>query len=155
MGLVKKKPLSERLARVVALGRDKGCLTYEELNNLLPEDVASPEEIDELLTLLGKEHIEIVDKPSSAPSRAAAEGSEEAEQEEVPEPPELKQAITMLTKQIEATFPGLPNARWVALRLLDGDERISEAVRTGELGDLRPSTADTPSRLDPGLEVAG
>ena len=66
MGSMKKIPLSERLARVVALGRDKGRLTYEELNNLLPEDVASPEEIDELLTLLGKEHIEIVDKPASS-----------------------------------------------------------------------------------------
>ena len=92
MGLARKKPLSERLARVVALGRDKGRLTYEELNNLLPEDVASPEEIDALLTLLGKEHIEIVDKPSSPPaSRATAEDREDAEQEEAPEPPEVKQ----------------------------------------------------------------
>ena len=30
----------------------------------------------------------------------------------------------------------MPNARWVALRLLDGDERIAEALRKGELGDL-------------------
>ena len=67
----KKKPISERLARVITMGRDKGRLTYDELNNLLPEDVASPEEIDELLTLLGKENIEIVDKPSS-PSTAAS-----------------------------------------------------------------------------------
>ena len=42
MSAMKKKPLSERLARIVALGRDKGRLTYEELNHLLPEDVASP-----------------------------------------------------------------------------------------------------------------
>lgn len=56
------------------------------------------------------------------------------------EQPALKRAVTELAKQIEAVFPGLPNARWVALRLLDGDERIAEAVRKGELGDLR-STA--------------
>jgi len=70
------------------------------------------------------------------------------------EPPELKHAITTLVKQIESVFLRLPNARWVALRLLDGDERIGEAVRTGELGNLRPSTADTPSRFEPGLEAA-
>jgi ferrous iron transport protein B len=70
------------------------------------------------------------------------------------EPPELKHAITTLVRQIESVFLGLPNARWVALRLLDGDERIGEAVRTGELGNLRPSTADAPSRLEPSLEVA-
>jgi Fe2+ transport system protein B len=54
------------------------------------------------------------------------------------EPPALKRALSQLSAQIEAAFPDLPNARWVALRLLDGDERIAEAVRSGELGDLSP-----------------
>ena len=48
----------------------------------------------------------------------------------------LKNAVDQLTNQIETAFPDLPNARWVALRLLDGDERIAEALRKGELGDL-------------------
>jgi len=79
---IKKKPISERLARVITLGRDKGRLTYDELNNLLPEDVASPEEIEELLTLLGKENIEIVDKPSSPASPAAASAASRLEDRE-------------------------------------------------------------------------
>lgn len=41
-----------------------------------------------------------------------------------------------LTAQLATAFPGLPNARWVALRLLDGDESIIRAVRSGELGEL-------------------
>jgi ferrous iron transport protein B len=66
-------------------------------------------------------------------------------------PPELKEAIARVTQEIEATFPGLPNPRWVALRLLDGDERIIEAVRQGDLADLsRPS----PSGMTFGLEAA-
>lgn len=52
------------------------------------------------------------------------------------ESPQLKQAVSRLVTQLEAAFPNLPNARWVALRLLDGDERIIEAVQKGELGDL-------------------
>ena len=32
-------------------------------------------------------------------------------------------------------FPGLPNSRWVALRLLDGDARIASAIRHGEFGE--------------------
>jgi ferrous iron transport protein B len=52
------------------------------------------------------------------------------------EPPEIQRAIRILVEQLETVFPGLPNARWVALRLLDGDERISEAVRRGELSNL-------------------
>ncbi len=50
--------------------------------------------------------------------------------------PQLEQAVNQLVGQIERTFPGLPNARWVALRLLDGDESIVQAVREGTLGQL-------------------
>lgn len=52
------------------------------------------------------------------------------------QPPALKKALEQLVPQLEAVFPGLPNARWVALRLLDGDERIIRAIERGELGDL-------------------
>jgi len=45
-------------------------------------------------------------------------------------------AVDELTAQLATAFPGLPNARWVALRLLDGDESIIRAVRSGELGEL-------------------
>jgi ferrous iron transport protein B len=49
------------------------------------------------------------------------------------EPAELKSAVGELTAQIVDAFPSLPNARWVALRLLDGDNHIIEALRSGEL----------------------
>lgn len=52
------------------------------------------------------------------------------------EPPALKRAVAALTEKLISAFPGLPNARWVALRLLDGDERMAEALRTGELVEL-------------------
>ena len=93
----KRKPISERLAQVITIGRDKGRLTYDELNNLLPEDVASPEEIDELLTLLGKENIEIVDKPSAG---SRLEDREEKEQKEE-EAAELAEAAGQLDDPVK------------------------------------------------------
>ncbi len=48
----------------------------------------------------------------------------------------LDAAVNTLVHQIENAFPGLPNARWVALRLLDGDAQIEQAIRDGSLGDL-------------------
>jgi len=44
--------------------------------------------------------------------------------------------VADLEAQIGAAFPDLPNARWVALRLLDGDDAIACAVRSGELSAL-------------------
>jgi ferrous iron transport protein B len=59
------------------------------------------------------------------------------------QPPALKAAMEKLSAQIEAVYPNLPNSRWVALRLLDGDERMIEAVKKGELGNLgMPASAD-------------
>jgi ferrous iron transport protein B len=54
--------------------------------------------------------------------------------------PTLKRAMASLQQELEAAFPRLPNARWVALRLLAGDERIIEAVQKGELGKLGRSS---------------
>jgi len=48
----------------------------------------------------------------------------------------LDHAVGQIVSQLEAKFPGLPNTRWVALRLLDGDEQLEEAIRDGSLGDL-------------------
>jgi Fe2+ transport system protein B len=56
--------------------------------------------------------------------------------------PRIKQAVDTLVTKIQAAFPGLPNARWVALRLLDGDQRIREAIADGELGDLHTHIID-------------
>jgi ferrous iron transport protein B len=61
------------------------------------------------------------------------------------ESPELKQAIQILVEQLNEAFPGLPNARWVALRLLDGDESLVQAVQNGELAGLAAGTGQAPT----------
>lgn len=52
------------------------------------------------------------------------------------ESPKLRKAVDRVVERLKRAFPTLPNARWVALRLLEGDQRIAEAVRTGELGRI-------------------
>tara|TARA_Y100000588_G_C14254156_1_gene924729 strand:+ start:2301 stop:3122 length:822 start_codon:yes stop_codon:yes gene_type:complete len=63
------------------------------------------------------------------------------------ETPAMRKAIDRLVAKIESVYPDLPNIRWVALRLLEGDKRIIEAVRTGELGDLSRGTPGDPGTL--------
>ena len=50
--------------------------------------------------------------------------------------PEFNSAIAELVPMIDAAAPGVPNARWIAIRLLDGDDRVERALRTGELAAL-------------------
>ncbi|HEY71483.1 MAG TPA: iron transporter FeoB [Anaerolineae bacterium] len=71
------------------------------------------------------------------------------------QPPRIRKAIRELSAEIRKAFPDLPNARWVALRLLDGDERIAEALRKGELGDLTQAPRlETPGEVAIGPETA-
>jgi len=48
------------LKKIISLGKQKGFLTYDELNDLLPEDISSTEEIDQIFELLGSEDIRII-----------------------------------------------------------------------------------------------
>ncbi|MEX0837580.1 MAG: ferrous iron transport protein B [Gemmatimonadota bacterium] len=48
--------------------------------------------------------------------------------------PTVEHAVSELSDVIDDAYPGLPNTRWVALRLLNADEAVREAVRSGELG---------------------
>jgi len=57
----------------------------------------------------------------------------------------LKHALEQLTAMLTARFPGLTNARWVALRLLEGDPRIIEAVRSGEMMPLAQAQQSQPA----------
>lgn len=51
-------------------------------------------------------------------------------------PASVATAVEKLADRLSADFAGLGNARWVALRLLEGDESITKAVLDGRLGDL-------------------
>ena len=57
------------------------------------------------------------------------------------EPAALKPALAELVRQLKAAFPALPNPRWVALRLLGGDDTIIAALRSGELTSLGTTSA--------------
>ena len=50
--------------------------------------------------------------------------------------PEFQKAVNELVPMIESMAPGIPNARWLAIRLLDGDARVQKAITSGELGDI-------------------
>ena len=65
---------------------------------------------------------------------------------------ELNKAVDELQQDLESTYPELANTRWIALRLLDGDERIEEALINGELQGLLQRYNQQPVDLDKELE---
>jgi len=93
---------------------------------VVPTVARSNTGIDELLnTVAGVASGEIVGKPKR---NAAVRG-------------QGRRAIEEMTELIESALPGLSNARWVAMRLLDGDRRLEEAIHSGELVELAGQSA--------------
>lgn len=70
------------------------------------------------------------------------------------EPPAIRAALNALVTQLTATFPELPNPRWVALRLLGGDEHIAAALQRGELGVETGNRASSAPSASAGKAVA-
>ncbi|HUU95967.1 MAG TPA: FeoB small GTPase domain-containing protein [Phycisphaerae bacterium] len=62
-----------------------------------------------------------------------------------PPPPELRQAVEQLTPLIEQVAPGVPNGRWIAYRLLEGDHRVRQALLACEFGQVVAQQAAPPS----------
>ncbi|MEZ5316296.1 MAG: FeoB small GTPase domain-containing protein [Vicinamibacterales bacterium] len=50
--------------------------------------------------------------------------------------PEFQRAVGELVPLIEQAAPGVPNARWIAIRLLDGDAEVEEALASGRLAEI-------------------
>jgi ferrous iron transport protein B len=60
-----------------------------------------------------------------------------------------------LSQQIEQLYPGIPNARWLAIRLLDGDDRVQQAMLNGELADLVSSQQQADGNFSRKMAVEG
>ena len=48
------------ITKLIDAGREKGYLTYNEVNNLIPHDVHSPEALDDLLATIGTRGIDVL-----------------------------------------------------------------------------------------------
>src|SRR5437870_4311768 len=74
--------------QLITMGKAKGFLTYDEVNDHLPVEIVSSDQIDDWLSTLGDEGIEIVDagtanlKVAAAAAAAVPAKAEEAEEEE-------------------------------------------------------------------------
>src|SRR5947209_15858001 len=66
--------LDEGLKTLLESGKDKGYLTYSQVNDYLPDDAVNPEKLDQLLLVLEEHGIELIDE------------SEAEERESGPEP---------------------------------------------------------------------
>jgi ferrous iron transport protein B len=69
--------------------------------------------------------------------------------------PEFQRAVAELVPLIDQAAPGVPNARWIAIRLLDGDAQVEEALVTGRLATLASEQQRAAERFSQKIALEG
>ncbi|MEK7268442.1 MAG: RNA polymerase sigma factor region1.1 domain-containing protein, partial [Nitrospirota bacterium] len=74
-----KEELLGEVKKLISRGKEKGYLTYDELNSTLPAEMVSSEQLSNLMTIFGEMDIEIVDASEGDRLQKMADGGEAAE----------------------------------------------------------------------------
>ena len=82
MATMEKLTHVSEINQLVSQGKEKGYLTYEEVNDVLPSDVVTPEQIDDLMALFSENEIAIVDTSIKGEKIAASKGDKKGSNEE-------------------------------------------------------------------------
>ncbi|HEY0708254.1 MAG TPA: RNA polymerase sigma factor region1.1 domain-containing protein, partial [Polyangia bacterium] len=80
-GAASSKETDKKKRELITMGKAKGFLTYDEINDHMPENIVSSDQIDDWLSTLGGEGIEVVDSASQAKAGEKAGPGIEVEEE--------------------------------------------------------------------------
>ncbi len=119
----------DEIKALIAMGKEKGYLLYEEINELLPADVTSAEELDDLFSAFGAAGIEIVDSEKTYRDRDEKVGGEETESTSN----ELDLTPGALDKTNDPVRMYLREMGTVPLLTREGEVAIAKRIERGKL----------------------
>jgi RNA polymerase primary sigma factor len=122
------------IKKLIDTGKEKGYLTYDQVNDLIPHDVHSPEDLDDLLTTIGTQGIDVLEGPK-LPSSALDKKFEEAE--EGSEDVELDLTPGALEKTNDPVRMYLREMGTVPLLTREGEVEIAKRIERGQLRVLK------------------
>ena len=66
----------DEVRQLITMGKEKGYLLYEEVNDMLPGDISSSDELDDIFSMFGSMGIEVVDSEQRFREKTEEEGAE-------------------------------------------------------------------------------
>ncbi len=119
------------IKKLIDTGKEKGYLTYDQVNDLIPHDVHSPEDLDDLLTTIGTQGIDVLEGPK-LPSTAL-----DKEEDELGEDVELDLTPGALEKTNDPVRMYLREMGTVPLLTREGEVEIAKRIERGQLRVLK------------------
>jgi len=128
----------DQVNKLMILGKEKGYLLYDEVNDLLPSDVHSAEDLDDLLSMFDNAGIEVLESPKAkAPESLAIEKGEELKPDEAGEDVELDLTPGALDKTNDPVRMYLREMGTVPLLTREGEVEIAKRIERGQLSVLK------------------
>jgi len=117
------------VSQLISLGKEKGYLTYEEVNDVLPANLVAPEQIDDLMHIFGENEIEIVDTATKNDKSVALETEkEDARPEEAP--PEAAKPDNVTIDDPVRMY--LREMGTISLLTREGEVEIAKRIEAGQ-----------------------
>ncbi len=123
----------EDIKKLIDTGKEKGYLTYDQVNDLIPHDVHSPEDLDDLLTTIGTQGIDVLEGPK-LPSSAL---DKKFDDDELGEDVELDLTPGALEKTNDPVRMYLREMGTVPLLTREGEVEIAKRIERGQLRVLK------------------
>ena len=131
----------DQVRQLIAMGKERGYLLYDEVNDILPPEVHSSEEIDDLLSTFERYGIDVYEDLSAAKAALAADSAEPEAKEEVAEPEtDLDLTPGTLEKTNDPVRMYLREMGTVPLLTREGEVAIAKRIERGQLLVLKTIT---------------
>jgi RNA polymerase primary sigma factor len=123
----------QQIQALIAEGKKKGFLTFDELNKALPSEVNTPEQIEEIIVIFDQLDIDIVDEKLSLGIEIAEDDGEEPKEEEKLELAEDEDGADYSSRSNDPVRMYLREMGAVGLLDRDGEVYIAKKIEAGEL----------------------
>jgi RNA polymerase primary sigma factor len=127
-----EEPKLEELDRLISMGKQKGFLTYDEVNDALPSDIVSLDQLDDIMMMFGAMDIEVVDsaKAGRLPSEVERPAPAEDDDESPAEPIDLTPGPVGRTEDPVRLY--LREMGRVALLTREGEIALAKRIEEGK-----------------------
>jgi RNA polymerase primary sigma factor len=128
----------DEVRQLINVGKEKGYLLYDEVNEMLPSEITSSEELDDLFNAFGSAGIEVVD------SDKAYRGDKDFDRDGSEDGPELDLTPGALDKTNDPVRMYLREMGTVPLLTREGEVAIAKRIERGKLAVIK-SISRTPT----------
>jgi RNA polymerase primary sigma factor len=134
----------DQVRQLITMGKERGYLLYDEVNDLLPPEIHSSEEIDDLLSTFERYGIDVYEDLATAKAALAADSAEvpepAAKEESPSEDSELDLTPGSLEKTNDPVRMYLREMGTVPLLTREGEVAIAKRIERGQLKVLKTIT---------------